>query len=69
VKAWGYRFALREGDVAKESIVAINDYAVAPSGETQEEGQARLASMAERLGLMNRRLTGVGLEQLADLGR
>lgn len=41
VKAWRYRFELREGDVAKESIFAIGDYVVAPSGETPEEGQAR----------------------------
>lgn len=41
VKAWRYRFELREGDVAKESVFAIGDYAVAPSGETPEEGQAR----------------------------
>ncbi len=41
VKAWRYRFELREGDVVKESIFAIGDYATAPSGETQEEGQAR----------------------------
>lgn len=41
MKAWRYRFELREGDVAKESIFAIGDYAVAPSGETPEEGQAR----------------------------
>lgn len=43
VKAWRYRFELREGAVAKESIFAIGDYAVAPSGETQDEGQARRA--------------------------
>jgi integrase len=43
VKAWRYRFELREGDVAKESVFAIGDYAIAPSGETQEEGQARRA--------------------------
>lgn len=43
VKAWRYRFELREGDVAKESIFAIGDYAVAPSGETQDEGQTRRA--------------------------
>ncbi|MDA0823256.1 MAG: tyrosine-type recombinase/integrase [Proteobacteria bacterium] len=43
VKAWRYRFELREGDVAKESIFAIGDYAIAPSGETPEEGQARRA--------------------------
>ena len=41
VKAWRYRFELHEGDVAKESIFAIGDYAIAPSGETPEEGQAR----------------------------
>ena len=41
VKAWRYRFELREGDVAKESIFAIGDYAIAPSGETQEDGQTR----------------------------
>lgn len=41
VKAWRYRFELRKADVAKESIFAIGDYAVAPSGETPEEGQAR----------------------------
>lgn len=43
VKAWRYRFELREGNIAKESVFAIGDYAVAPSGETQEEGQARRA--------------------------
>jgi len=43
VKAWRYRFELREGDVAKESIFAIGDYAVAPSGETKDEGRARRA--------------------------
>ena len=41
VKAWRYRFELREGDVAKESTFAIGDYTVAPTGETPEEGQAR----------------------------
>jgi len=41
VKAWRYRFELREGDVAKESIFAIGDYTIAPSGETLDEGQAR----------------------------
>jgi integrase len=43
VKAWRYRFELREGDVAKESIFAIGDYAIAQSAETSEEGQARRA--------------------------
>jgi integrase len=41
VKAWRYRFELRKAGVAKESIFAIGDYAVAPSGETPEEGQTR----------------------------
>jgi integrase len=43
VKAWRYRFELREGCVAKESIFAIGDYAIAPRSETSEEGQARRA--------------------------
>lgn len=43
VKAWRYRFELREGEVTKESIFAIGDYTVAPSGETPEEAQARQA--------------------------
>ena len=43
VKAWRYRFELREGDVTKESIFAIGDYATAPTGETPEEGLARRA--------------------------
>ena len=30
VKAWRYRFELREGEVARESIFAIDDYAIAP---------------------------------------
>jgi integrase len=41
VKAWRYRFELREGDTAKESIFAIGDYANVPNGETTEEGHAR----------------------------
>lgn len=41
VKAWRYRFELREGEVTKESLFAIGDYAIAPSGETKEEAQAR----------------------------
>ena len=40
VKAWRYRFELREGDITKESIFAIGDYAIVPSGETPEEVQA-----------------------------
>jgi integrase len=43
VKAWRYRFKLREGGSAKESVFAIGEYAVVPSGETPEEGQARRA--------------------------
>lgn len=41
VKAWRYRFELREGDVAKESVFAIGDYVAVPSGESSEEAQAR----------------------------
>lgn len=41
VKAWRYRFELREGEVAKESVFAIGDYTIAPSGETPEEAQVR----------------------------
>ena len=40
MKAWRYRFELREGDVVKESIFAIGDYAIALSGEMPEEAQA-----------------------------
>lgn len=43
VKAWRYRFELRMDEVAKESIFAIGDYAIVPSGETREEAQARRA--------------------------
>ncbi len=41
VKAWRYRFELREGGVTKESLFAIGDYAIAPSGETPGEAQSR----------------------------
>lgn len=41
VKAWRYRFELREGEATKESIFAIGDYAIVPSGETPEEAKAR----------------------------
>lgn len=41
VKAWRYRFELRDGQTTKESIFAIGDYAIAPSGETFEDAQAR----------------------------
>jgi integrase len=43
VKAWRYRFELREGTVVKESLFAVGDYVVAPRGETPEEAQARRA--------------------------
>ena len=41
VKAWRYRFELREGEVAKESIFAIGDYTIAHRDETAEEALAR----------------------------
>jgi integrase len=41
VKAWRYRFELREDGKIKESVFAIGDYASAPSGETPEETKAR----------------------------
>jgi integrase len=41
VKAWRYRFELREGDATKESTFAIGEYAIAPTGETLEEAQTR----------------------------
>jgi integrase len=40
VKAWRYRFELREGESVKESTFAVGDYAVVPRGETPEEAQA-----------------------------
>jgi integrase len=43
VKAWRYRFELREGESVKESTFAVGDYAVVPRGETPEETQARRA--------------------------
>lgn len=43
VKAWRYRFELRQGEVIKESVFAIGEYVIAPSGETPEEAQARRA--------------------------
>lgn len=41
VKAWRYRFELREDGKIKESVFAIGDYVSAPSGETSEEAKAR----------------------------
>lgn len=43
VKAWRYRFELREDGSVKESVFAVGDYVVAPRGETLEEAQARRA--------------------------
>jgi integrase len=43
VKAWRYRFELREGDTIKESVFAIGEYASAPTVETPEQAQARRA--------------------------
>jgi integrase len=43
VKAWRYRFELRECGTVKESLFAVGDYVVAPRGETPEEAQARRA--------------------------
>jgi integrase len=41
VKAWRYRFELREDGKIKESVFAIGDYVSPPSGETPEEAKAR----------------------------
>ncbi|MCY1290685.1 Prophage integrase IntS [compost metagenome] len=41
VKAWRYRFELRDGDTRKESVYAIGEYAIAPKGESQEDAQKR----------------------------
>lgn len=41
VKAWRYRFELRNGDTKKESLFAIGEYTIAPKGESQEDAQAR----------------------------
>lgn len=41
VKAWRYRFELRDGETKKESVFAIGDYAIAPKGESSEEAQLR----------------------------
>lgn len=41
VKAWRYRFELREGEITRESVFAIGDYAIARSAETQAEAEAR----------------------------
>jgi len=54
VKAWRYRFELREGDVAKESIFAIGDYAV--SSERRNAGRG--AGKAGRSAIYPGRGTG-----------
>lgn len=41
VKAWRYRFELRVGDAVKESVFAIGDYVIAPSGETPDDALVR----------------------------
>lgn len=43
VKAWRYRFELREGEAIKESIYAIGEYATAPTVESVEDAEARRA--------------------------
>jgi integrase len=43
VKAWRYRFELRERGAVRESMFAMGDYVVPPRGETPEEAQARRA--------------------------
>ncbi|MES2048133.1 MAG: integrase arm-type DNA-binding domain-containing protein [Pseudomonadota bacterium] len=43
VKAWRYRFEIREAGVGTESTFAIGTYAVPPMAETAEEAQARRA--------------------------
>jgi len=43
VKAWRYRFELREGGTVKESLFAVGDYVTAPRGETPDEAEARRA--------------------------
>ena len=41
VKAWRYRFKLAKEATVKESMFAIGDYAIAPSGETADDALAR----------------------------
>jgi integrase len=43
VKAWRYRFELRQDGVVKESVFAIGTYASPPSAETSEQAAARRA--------------------------
>jgi len=43
VKAWRYRFELRDGGTIRESVFAIGEYASAPTVESEDEAQARRA--------------------------
>lgn len=43
VKAWRYRFEIREADAVKESVFAIGVYVSPPAAETAEEAKARRA--------------------------
>ena len=43
VKAWRYRFELRNAGIAKESTFALGDYTTTPRGDTPEDAQARRA--------------------------
>jgi integrase len=43
VKAWRYRFELRDGGAVKESVYAIGEYASAPTVESAEDAEARRA--------------------------
>ena len=41
IKAWRYRFELREDGNIRESTFAIGIYCTAPAGETPDEAKAR----------------------------
>ncbi len=41
MKAWRYRFELREAEKTKESTFAIGEYCNATSGETLDDAKAR----------------------------
>lgn len=41
VKAWRYRFELREGIAIKESTFAIGEYALSPNNESQADARIR----------------------------
>lgn len=40
-KFWRYRFELRDGEIVKEGLFTIGDYAVVSGSESQEEAKAR----------------------------